>query len=375
MPLAAELPDVQLPAGPSRSRGHRRRGVVRPDDDPRPRVMAVEVGEQPVERVRHVTVAQVPRGLGPVEHAAVVLLRVEHEPGVLLGVELLVLGGEPISAQVVRRPALKLQQLAHHPLAAGLGDAARDRMAVRLALLEALEAAIAEPRAALLPAGRPPRGRRSRPRSSGRGCRGRARRTPRDAPRARCGRGASPRGRACRRSATSTWESAGSRRASARHRDHRPAPRIQRLTRYASGQSASTATAVKQCSSIRRFVIKARCAVELVGAVGGLAEEHQPRAADEPEELVVVAGRACQRPGSSAERGVQHGHATNPRSPPASRHPYFAAAGGGESTDAGTCPGPRVRPHDCARGRSCPRTRAGCHQAIGAPPVRGRIGQ
>ena len=92
--LAHELADVELAARPHLGAARVAEvRVVRPHDRALVAAVAVEVRQQPVERLGHVAVAQVPGRLGAAEHRAVVLLGVLHEPRVLLGVELLVLGG------------------------------------------------------------------------------------------------------------------------------------------------------------------------------------------------------------------------------------------------------------------------------------------
>src|SRR2546421_6250826 len=100
MPLPNELADVELAV----ARHLRRPGVaevrvVRPHDDPGlPAAPAAEVACQRVEGVRHVLVPQVPGRHPTPEHRAVVLLRRLDRPGILLGVEELVLGQQPVTA-------------------------------------------------------------------------------------------------------------------------------------------------------------------------------------------------------------------------------------------------------------------------------------
>ena len=104
--------------------------VVRPHDDARGAAVAVQVRDQLVERVGHVTVAQVP-GAGVVgEHRAVVLLGVGDHGGVLLGEEVLVLGGEPVAQQVLAGAAAQLDELLDHPPPARLADAEQHRLPV-----------------------------------------------------------------------------------------------------------------------------------------------------------------------------------------------------------------------------------------------------
>ena len=77
--------------------------------------------------VRHVGVPQVPGGDVGGEHRPVVLLGVGDQARVLLGVELVVLGGEPVAAQVTDRVAMQLQQLLDHAAPAGLAASQADR--------------------------------------------------------------------------------------------------------------------------------------------------------------------------------------------------------------------------------------------------------
>ena len=88
--------------------------IVLPDHDLCVPELLVEVIDERVERVRHVTVAQVPgRHLGAV-HLLVVLLGVAHEERVLLGEEQLVLGDPAVSAEVRLAAPAELDQLCHH---------------------------------------------------------------------------------------------------------------------------------------------------------------------------------------------------------------------------------------------------------------------
>ena len=130
--------------------------------------------------VRHVGVPQVPGGDVGGEHRPVVLLGVGDQARVLLGVELVVLGGEPVAAQVTDRVAMQLQQLLDHAAPAGLADPQADRPSVLLALAaEVLEARVPSRARSGGRGDRSSAGRRSPPRSTYRGCTDRARRTRR----------------------------------------------------------------------------------------------------------------------------------------------------------------------------------------------------
>ena len=175
-----------------------------------------------VERVGDVPVAEVP-GAGAVrEHRAVVLLGVGDHGGVLLGEEVLVLGGDPVAQQVLAGATAQLDELLDHPLAARLADPEQHRLAVGGALARIrLKTFVARTARGSPRPGRAGRGRRS-PRASTRpGCRGQGRRSrPCRCSRAaaRCGRAASRRSRARRRFATSRSGSGESLRAPPRRR-------------------------------------------------------------------------------------------------------------------------------------------------------------
>ena len=114
--LAGELADVELAA--AAHLGHPRVadvGVVLPDDDPRPLAVAAQVLAEALERVGHVAVAQVPGGGRVAEHRAVVLLGAGDEARVLLGVELLVLGGDAVAAQVGVAEPLQARSAGRRP--------------------------------------------------------------------------------------------------------------------------------------------------------------------------------------------------------------------------------------------------------------------
>jgi hypothetical protein len=120
-------------------------GVVRPDHDLRRPPRSVEVLEKRVERLGHVTVAQVPR-VGPgAEHRPVVALGTGHQAGVLEREEVRVLGQARV-VRVGRRPALlELDQLLQDGALAALLAAADDGGTVGLAVLPTpvVEAAVA----------------------------------------------------------------------------------------------------------------------------------------------------------------------------------------------------------------------------------------
>ena len=148
MPHARQLADVQLPA-PSHLRSPRVADVrvVLPDDQLGGAAVSLEMSDQRVERVAHVHVAQIPRGHLVGEHRAVVLLGVCDQTGVLLGVELIILGGQAVSPQVPDRVAMQFQQLLDHTAAAGLADAERHGPPIVLGFAaEVLKAGVPPPR-------------------------------------------------------------------------------------------------------------------------------------------------------------------------------------------------------------------------------------
>ena len=121
-------------------------GIVLPDDHLGVVRLAVEMLDQRVEGAGHVLVAEVPRGdLGPV-HLVVVLLGVADQSGVLLGVELLVLGHPTVPSEVQLRSPPQLQELGHHFVLARGGPLVDDRVSVGLALdVDMVEARVAPP--------------------------------------------------------------------------------------------------------------------------------------------------------------------------------------------------------------------------------------
>ena len=142
--LAHELADVQLAvrahlgvAGVADVR------VVRPDDDLRRRPARLEVPHELLERLAHVRVAQVPRRHRAAVHLPVVVLGVEHQPGVLLGEEVVVLREPPVLRQQLLPALAQVEQLLHDLLLARGRVVHRHRMAVVLALaLEQVEAGV-----------------------------------------------------------------------------------------------------------------------------------------------------------------------------------------------------------------------------------------
>ena len=117
--------------------------VVRPHDDLCRPAGALQMGDELVERLGHVPVAQVPALHPAAEHRPVVLLGVDHEPGVLLGEELPVRVDRPVPA----RHGLKLDELLYRLLLARLRacDAGLVRVDLRIAA-ELVEARVALPR-------------------------------------------------------------------------------------------------------------------------------------------------------------------------------------------------------------------------------------
>src|ERR1041385_3684143 len=71
--------------------------------------------------------------------------------------------------------------------------------------------------------------------------------------------------------------------------------------RYASGQSASTATPLNPFSSIRCCVMRAR-SIELVRAVRGFADHHDARVADVLRQPVVIVRAVRQTDGMALDR-------------------------------------------------------------------------
>jgi hypothetical protein len=108
MPFPDQLAHIQL--SPSRGLGRpsiAQVGIVRPDHDLRlPIPLSAQVAAERVEGVDRVLIAQVPRDGPPTEHRPVVLRCVLDSLHVLLGIEQLVLGQQPISVRIVLRVTL-----------------------------------------------------------------------------------------------------------------------------------------------------------------------------------------------------------------------------------------------------------------------------
>ena len=120
---------------------------MRPHDDSGlPAVRAAEVDCQRVERVDHVLVPQVPGRHPAPEHRAVVLLRRLDRPGILLGVEQLVLGEQPVTPGVLHGVTLEVDELVDRLPFAGVAGPECCLVAVRLRVLaEVVEAGVALP--------------------------------------------------------------------------------------------------------------------------------------------------------------------------------------------------------------------------------------
>src|ERR1035437_6494900 len=90
--------------------------------------------DQRIEGAGHMTVAEVPRrDLGTI-HLVVVLLGIEYESGILLGVELLVLRRRAVTAQVGLRAVPQLEELGDDLVLARVGNPGGQRVPVRLAV-------------------------------------------------------------------------------------------------------------------------------------------------------------------------------------------------------------------------------------------------
>ena len=100
-----------------------------------------------VQGVGHVTVTQVPGRGAPAEHRAVVLLRRPHRPRILLCVEQLVVGHQPVPPHVFHGVALQVDELRDHFSLALLAGAERRREAVDLGIVvaELVEAGVTLP--------------------------------------------------------------------------------------------------------------------------------------------------------------------------------------------------------------------------------------
>src|SRR5437763_492792 len=122
-----ELPDVPLAflAGLGGPRIAQVR-IARPDGGAGEAVAPLQEGRDRLQRLRHVPVAQVPGGDPGTEHRAVVHLSVAREPRVLLR-------REQVGLQRTGTAPLKLDELFHRLLLAGLHGAEARRLAVALA--------------------------------------------------------------------------------------------------------------------------------------------------------------------------------------------------------------------------------------------------
>ena len=150
MSFSNQLAHVQLAA----HAGFRRAGiaevrVVLPHDDlGGPATPGQMVGER-VERVGHVSVAQIPGRHAAGEHGAVVRGGSLHDAGVLFGVELVVLRQQTVQPGVAQAVALQLRQLLDDLPLTGLAGTERGGVPVSLAVIAAVlvEAGIALSRA------------------------------------------------------------------------------------------------------------------------------------------------------------------------------------------------------------------------------------
>ena len=143
----AQLAQVQF-AQPSHfgSPGIAHMGIVGPDHQPGVGNGATEVGQQGVERVGHVGVPQVPGVHVPLEHAAIVPLRFPDHPGVLFRHKKILFRVEPVGPNQLVPLLLKFAELLHHLLLAGPAQLQPRRIAVGLGIAaEQLEAAVAAP--------------------------------------------------------------------------------------------------------------------------------------------------------------------------------------------------------------------------------------
>ena len=78
--------------------------VVGPDDDLRGGASPAKEANQGFEGVGHVPVAQVPGGDLSAIHRAIVMLGITDEPGILLGIKVIVLCDPAVLANVLRPP-------------------------------------------------------------------------------------------------------------------------------------------------------------------------------------------------------------------------------------------------------------------------------
>src|SRR5437868_5980723 len=88
--------------------------IMRPDDDFRGSILTTDMRDECIERLDHVTVAQVPRRYVFEKHRAVVFFGVLDQFGILLGVEELILRDAAFSPPLFRRPSSHLDGLINH---------------------------------------------------------------------------------------------------------------------------------------------------------------------------------------------------------------------------------------------------------------------
>jgi hypothetical protein len=121
-------------------------GVVGPDHDLAPSVPAIEVVAQGLQGLGHVAIAEVPGRLAAAEHRAVVGLGVAGQAGVLLGGEEGVLAAPAVPGGELRGPPLELRELLDDLLLARLGGSDAGDVPVGLRVVaEVVEAAVARP--------------------------------------------------------------------------------------------------------------------------------------------------------------------------------------------------------------------------------------
>ncbi|CKR71243.1 Uncharacterised protein [Mycobacterium tuberculosis] len=110
--------------------------------------VSVQMRQQTAKGLRHVLVAQVPRGNASTEHGPVIHLCVAHRLRVLLGVEQFVLGKQPVLARIRQGIALNVDQLLDGFTFARRTGAECGRESVRLTVIGAgmVEARIPGPR-------------------------------------------------------------------------------------------------------------------------------------------------------------------------------------------------------------------------------------
>src|SRR6202040_3088323 len=113
--LAHQLTYVQLAAlAHFRRLGVPQVRIMRPNDDLRAPILSTEMRHQRIERLDHVTVAQVPRRHLFEKHRAVILFGVFDQSGILLSVEELILRDAIVAPRVLRGPTPQLDKLADH---------------------------------------------------------------------------------------------------------------------------------------------------------------------------------------------------------------------------------------------------------------------